>query len=159
MDNKKITIICPECSEFNYIEFKNDYKCKKCANGLTSKVYTKFLNSKPVIRTIMALAIGAGGYKGADILMEKNKLFAPEQHRYPIKTEYSIIENCTSRYSRPYSTIVFKKKREICTSALEEVQKEYSYSEFLKNKYNFLKKFRRKVNDKIIEKKRIHRYK
>ncbi len=127
-----ITIECPHCSKENNFDINAAVKCEHCKKEITGFRYSKEVKSS-LSGFIVGACIIAGGHIAADHIFEKN--------RYPISTEYSIIENCISSYNRPLTTRQFSEKRKVCQQVLTETQEEFDYKKFEEDQNGFLSKF------------------
>jgi hypothetical protein len=72
-----------------------------------------------------------------------------EHPRYPVKIEYALIDKCISSYDAPLSRTSFKKKRDACINAVEEIQNEVPFSEFERDQKVFMEVFA--IYAKILE--------
>ena len=68
-----------------------------------------------------------------------------EAERYPIDVEYSIIERTLSSDNTPVSRKRYQQKKEICIEALEETQKDFSYTEFKDTPIAFMNEYEKQV--------------
>lgn len=81
-----------------------------------------------------------------------------KQNRYPVEIEYAIIDQCISSYDEPIKYSNLKNKRKLCINALEQTQKDFSYSDFKKDKKGFIDKFRQhSVTVSLIEGEQVRR--
>ena len=132
----KLEIICPNCEEENTIKLSSSIKCKKCEEDLTKWKYGKIV--KKVIGAGMAFVIG--GTSAYQVGKHINS-----EERYPVATEYSIVNSCVSIYSEPLRRVYIKQKKEICISALSDTMKEIDYDDYTKNQTKFLNIFEQKA--------------
>lgn len=95
-------------------------------------------NKKKVASILMTLTVGGVSGHYVDDIIEKYNLQAD---RYPVGTEYRIIEKCISNYNEPISKKIYGNKREICICALEKTELDYEYSLFREDKDEFLNVF------------------
>lgn len=125
---------CPSCSAENNINVGNEIVCGKCKASLSGFAYRKY--KKPLMTAISALVIGAyGSYK-----LEHAYFHGA---RYPVRTEYAIIDSCVTSDRADLSTIEFKQKKQICLCAFEKTIDEISYAEFKSNVNEFLGTFKK----------------
>jgi ribosomal protein S27E len=116
-----LEVECPKCFEENIINLSSTIKCKHCNEPLIGKKY-----SKPLISTMTAIIIGAGG----GIFLDKKF----ETDRYPIHIEYNIIDSCLSSHEEPLYRKHYIKKRDICICSLRKTENELDYDDFKKDK-------------------------
>lgn len=95
-------------------------------------------NKNKVASILMTLTVGGVSGHYIDDVIEKYNL---QTERYPISTEYMIIEKCISNYDEPISKKIYGNKREICICALEKTELEYEYELFRNDNNKFLKLF------------------
>lgn len=133
MSKEVLEIECSHCKENNDINLSEEVKCKSCGESLTTKKYAK----KKIISASTALAVGLGGGLYIDEKFETD--------RYPIKTEYNIIQSCLSNDNRALSESNYKKKIDICICAQEKTMSDITYSEFKNNQVAFIKIFSENV--------------
>ncbi len=103
------------------------------------------MNKKNKIASILGIFI-LGNVSGhhIDDLVEKYNL---EIDRYPIKIEYSIIENCISSYDKPLKYSHIRNKKEVCICALDKTELVYDYKSFKYNQNGFIEIFENKSKE------------
>lgn len=128
-------IECPKCFKENNLNLEAKVNCGHCKEEITGYTY-----KKPLISATTALIIGAGGFFAVDNYLLSND-------RYPISTEYELIELCVSSYQKPMKSRNFSEKQSVCICALEETMKEISYSDINDKESNFIEVFDRKASE------------
>ena len=118
-------VICPKCNKENSIVVSGGTECRHC-----SKPLDKYKFKRILIPGVLLVAMGVGGERAKDYLMEPN--------RYPTKIEYALVDQCLSLDSTPMSRVSHKQKRDICIELLENAQKKYSFSEYKKAPKDFM---------------------
>jgi len=133
----KLEIVCPNCEEENTVKLSSEIKCKKCEKDLSTWKYGKI--AKKVMCSGTAIVIGSisAYHVGKHIHSED---------RYPIATEYSIVNSCVSNYSKPLRRIHIQQKKAICISVLSEIMKEFDYDDYKKDQAKFLDIFESKAS-------------
>lgn len=66
--------------------------------------------------------------------------------RYPIKTEFSIIDQCINKDKRIQYIEIYKYKKDICINAYSQTIKEVSYDEYKSNNRKFIDVFYKYIN-------------
>lgn len=131
----KLNITCPNCEEENIINLSSEIKCKKCEKKLTKWRYGKL--KKKVLGTGIAFFLIAPAYEIGKVMHSED--------RYPIVTEYSIVQSCISSYDQPLQRVYIKNKKNICVCALSKTMKEVDYDDFKKDQEKFLDRFEQKA--------------
>ena len=132
----KLEIICPSCEEENTIKLSSEVKCKKCEEDLSKWKYTKI--SKKIIGAGTAFVFGiAPAYQIGKHMHSED--------RYPVVTEYSIVNSCVSQYSKPLRKVYINHKKAICICALSKTMKTIDYDDFKKDQEKFLNIFEQKA--------------
>jgi len=132
----KLEIICPSCEEENTIKLSSEIKCKKCEKDLSKWKYTKI--SKKIIGAGTAFIFGiAPAYQIGKHMHSED--------RYPVATEYSIVNSCVSEYSEPLRRVQIRQKKAICICALSHTMKSIDYDDYKKNQEKFLDLFEQKA--------------
>ena len=134
--NNILEIDCPHCYEENKINLSSAIKCKHCSKPLIGEKY-----SKPIISAMTAIILGIGGGIFLDETFETD--------RYPIYTEYNIINSCLTNDEEPLKEEYYKQKRDICICALRKTENELDYSDYKKDKNNFLNIFEKEAKECI----------
>lgn len=129
-----LEVACPKCYEENQINLATTIKCKHCDEPLIGEKY-----SKPIISVMSAIILGIGG----GIILDETF----ETDRYPIKTEYNIIDSCLSYYEEPLKREDYKHKKDICICALKKTENEIDYSDVKKNNKEFLHTFENEAKE------------
>lgn len=129
----QIIIECPKCKKKNAVNISEPIECYNCKTVITQKKV-----NRPIITVVAALVIGLTGGHFADDMFEQN--------RYPIKIEHQILQNCISG-DKLISRYVYQSKASICLKALENTQKQVSFSEFEEDKNKFLKIFKEEIEN------------
>jgi len=106
--------------------------CKTCKN-----VIKKFSINKPLKAAGITIFIAYGSSQGIN--------YAITDNRYPLKTEYNLLEACTKLDRKLLSTKVFKKKRKVCLCTLTDTMNEISYSRYIVDKDGFFESFRTNI--------------
>lgn len=132
----RLEVICPNCDEENTIKLSSEIKCKKCEEDLTKSKYSKF--KKPIIGAMTAIMIGTPAAYQIGKHMHS-------EDRYPVATEYSIVNSCVSQYSKPLRKIYINHKKAICVCALSKTMKKIDYDEYKKDQEKFIDMFERKA--------------
>lgn len=124
-------IECPHCATDNDIELAGDISCKKCEKSFKDFEFSK----RKLVPAITALFIGiVGGYKLDGIVR-------PE--RYPLATEYAIVDTCVNSATNIVTTGHYINKREICLCALSKTVKDISYSDYKSKQSTFATSFKK----------------
>lgn len=124
-------IKCPACSKNNNLNLDN-VNCGSCKAALSGHHYGKIKAS--VGTAVIALGVGVfatakvGGYAGLN-------------DRYSIESEYAIVEMCVSASQRPLATSAYLGKKNDCTCALREVQKDYKVKDYNEQTEKYLAAF------------------
>lgn len=92
-------------------------------------------SGKPLISTFTAILIGGIG------VYEIDKRFFAE-HRYPVSVEYEVVDACVNSSRAALSSDQYKRKKEICSCALEKTQKDFPYKEMRKDESGFISRLR-----------------
>lgn len=121
---------CPHCDKKTRVKLSDTPKCIHCKEPIF------FKEKKPLISAFTALLIGGVG----GIYFQDNIA-----NRYPMSTEYSILENCISSYDKPLRRGYYSDKKEICICAFRKTQKVYEYDEFKESQSSFLDTFEEKA--------------
>ncbi len=135
----KLKIVCPNCEEENIIKLSSEIKCKKCEKDLTKWRYSKI--TKKVLGAGTAFILGvAPAYQIGKHMHSKD--------RYPVATEYSIVNSCVSEYSKPLRRTHIRQKKAICICALSHTMKEIDYDTYKesRNDDKFFTVFREEAN-------------
>ncbi len=112
-------------------------------------------NKQKITSLIMALTLGGVAGHHIDDIVEKYNIqtdditekYDLQVNRYPIETEYEIINNCISNDEKPIAREIYLEKKEVCICALEKTELDYSYYEYYTNYNTFLDKFELKANE------------
>ena len=108
-------ITCPKCSKGTNFNVTDIISCSHCQASFESLKLVK----KAMIGTVTALMIGGiAGHKIDDLL---------EPSRYPIATEYALVEQCVKGRKESLYVSNAKVKFAICTCALTKAQKHYDF--------------------------------
>ncbi len=120
-----------------YIE--ENITCSNC-----KQIQKKKLTIKPLfIGTFFTLI--AGGYSGYKI---SNITHSSE--RYPVKTEFSIIDYCINGDNTFHNIKDLKVKKDICIHAYYKTIQEVNYDDFRDNNNTFTKLFRKNINKSLL---------
>tara|TARA_B100000446_G_scaffold184189_2_gene205715 strand:- start:3266 stop:3664 length:399 start_codon:yes stop_codon:yes gene_type:complete len=128
-------IECPKCFKENNLNLEAKVNCGHCKEEITGYTY-----KKPLISATTALMIGAGGFYAVDQVVLADD-------RYPVTTEYSIIDSCLNNYREPIAYRIYDEKREVCICTLEKTMEEFSYNDFKEGQEAFIKVFEGKVKE------------
>lgn len=132
----KLEIICPDCEELNTIKLSSEINCKKCEKDLTKWRYAKI--SKKILGAGTAFVLGvAPAYQIGKHMHNED--------RYPVATEYSIVNSCVSQYSKPLRKIYINHKKAICVCALSKTMKKIDYDDFKEDQEKFIDIFEQKA--------------
>ena len=129
-------IECPNCQKENNLKLEAKVKCGSCGEELTGSTY-----KKPIISGMALLTIGVIGGQFVD--------YAVTDNRYPLKTEYSLIESCANSYEKPVKRRIYSNKKEICLCAMEDTMNEISYIRYKVDKDDFLLAFEKNADNCI----------
>lgn len=121
-------IECPKCDKENDLKLEAKVKCGNCGEELTGNTYRK-----PIISGMAVLAIGVAGGQ----IFE----YAVTDNRYPLKTEYFVIESCVNSYEKPVARHIYGNRKKICLCAMEDTMNEISYIRYKVNESGFLSAF------------------
>lgn len=121
-------IECPKCHKENNIKLNAIVRCGHCQEELSSHKFKKHIISSGAM-----LAVGIVGGQIADYVINDN--------RYPIKTEYSIIDACNNSYSELVSLSVYSRRKEICLCSMEKTMNEISYIRYKVDHESFASAF------------------
>ena len=128
-------IECPACKEINQIEYENNIACASCNKTLEGYFYKHF--KKPIILTSFVISLSAfGGY-------EVGKFISDD--RYPVATEYELINACSSGRLHALSRDSVKEKTALCICALEKTMDDISQSDIGGNEKQFVSRFRENI--------------
>lgn len=120
MQDADLKITCPKCAKNNIFDVTESVKCVHCDASFDSVKFAK----KALIGTVSALVIGGIAGKEIDDFLEPN--------RYPIKTEYALIEGCVKGTNATLLMQTARKKFEICSCALSITQKHFDHNRYEK---------------------------
>jgi len=134
---KKINLVCIKCNTENAIQVSKELHCKKCSEKLTGRKYGKIV-AIPLMTIIVS---GLFGYVLIDKLDNRGNIIGRQGNRYPIKMEFSLIEECSSGSRNLITQNYFIRKRGICFCALEKTQKTINYKGYIENKAEFFRQF------------------
>ena len=132
----KLKIICPSCEEENIIKLPSEIKCKKCKKDLTKWRYGKITKKVLGVGTAIAFGLLPAYEIGKHMYIEK---------RYPVATEYSIVNSCISQYSKPLRMVYIREKKSICVCALSNTMKTIDYNGYKKDQEKFMDIFEQKA--------------
>lgn len=107
--------------------------CPSCKQTQKKKLMIKPL----VMGAALSLFTGYGGYKISNMIHSSV--------RYPVKTEYSIINSCVNSDNILQYKAYLQEKRSICIKAYNKTIEQISYNEFKQNQKNFTKAFRNNI--------------
>jgi hypothetical protein len=128
-----MNILCPSCKLENKIENGEHILCGGCQKPFTGHTYKKY--KKPLLSATTALLLGIfGGYKADQWLLDNA--------RYPLETEYALMDSCINSSNIIASYMQRAKKQEICSCALTNTMNDISYSELSENEKIFASRFR-----------------
>lgn len=116
------------CGESEDIVARLSMSCRNCS----TKIYDG-LFEKPMKSLVIILLLGYGSSQFID--------YAITDNRYPMATEYSIINACLNSHSEPVSYRVYGKKQKICLCAMEDTMNEISYVRYKVQESAFLESF------------------
>lgn len=125
-------IKCPSCSKANDLNFESDVSCGHCKKTLRGYTYGKVKTSVAAI----VIAFGAGAFT-----THKVDGYTGVGDRYPIKSEYSIIEICLAGSQQALALNQYKAKKEDCICALSKVQQKYKVRDFNERTAEYLAAF------------------
>jgi hypothetical protein len=114
-------IECPSCSQANNLNLLRTIICAKCKEPLSGHKYSK--SGKPMLSAISAVILSVIGYKAIDSNFW-------EEGRYPVATEYAIIDSCVNADKRPLPTPVYDAKKNTCVCLLEKTMVTLPYNEY-----------------------------
>lgn len=122
-------IKCPGCSKTNNLNL-DTVNCGGCKATLTGFTYGKI--KKSVGTVVIALAVGG---------ITTAKVGGWLNDRYSIENEYALIDMCVNGSQRPLATFAYAGKKNDCTCALKEVQKNYKVKDFTAERDKYLTAF------------------
>lgn len=134
----KLEIICPDCEELNKIKLSSEIKCKKCEKDLTKWRYGKV--SKKILGAGTAFILGVAPAYQIGKHMHN-------EHRYPVDTEYSIVNSCVSQYSKPLRRVYIQQKKAICICALSKTMRKIDYDDYKNDENKFFDIFEQKATE------------
>lgn len=121
---------CPSCAKEKEIEYAENIICDQCKSSFFGHTYKKF--KKPLLSASAALFIGAfGGYKVGDALSPPD--------RYPLPTEYQLVNSCVNSSARPLTLESYARKQEICLCAVEATTAEIDFASMRKDSDAFVR--------------------
>jgi len=135
-DEGYINVVCPQCEHENSIKLESEGKCSKCDCALHGRNYVEFTWS--LSGKFLLIVGGCAGYFINDYV---------ERNRYPIWTEYKIVEQCVHSSREALFRKVFNEKEKVCVCALKKTQKKFNYSKFREDPNSFMSLFSSSVND------------
>lgn len=116
------------CGDKEILKANLKVYCDTCSNVVYRKHYAK---------PFKAAAIGALVCYGSLNFFE----YAVTDNRYPLKTEYAILEACTNPNQKPVTRYIYGNRQKICLCALEDTMNEISHLRYLVNKSSFISAF------------------
>ncbi|OCH21862.1 hypothetical protein [Aliivibrio logei] len=123
-------IECPHCQTDNKIEFAENIVCKECEKSFKGFKFSK----RKLISSGAVLAVGLiGGYKVNTAL---------DEVRYPLETEYAIVDSCINGSKNMVSTSWYESKRELCLCTLGKTTEDISYSTYQSDQNAFVSAFK-----------------
>ena len=127
-------IACPKCGTDTRLPLPFGITCASCKAHIADG---KFDRRTPRLGrlVIVAAATGALSYT----IMSSD--------RYPIATEYALVESCVGNSKRSFLDREVREKRDICMCALEQVQQDWTLDDFEKDRKIFFKTFRTKAEE------------
>lgn len=134
--NNKIIIECPHCKKDSTVELR-DANCPKCEKSIAGIRFKKAAFS--VLMSGILVSTGLFGYRQ----YEKNL------HRYPVSTEFAIIDQCVSGSGGRLYKDDLQNKLQICLYSLEQTQKNISYSDFKESSASFMNEFQKHVYEAV----------
>lgn len=102
--------------------------CSTCSNVLLRKIY-----KRPFKSAFIGIVLSYGGLNFVE--------YAITDNRYPLKTEFAILNACMSPNQMPVARGVYGERQEMCLCALEDTMNEISHIRYLVNKNGFLDAF------------------
>ena len=105
-----------------------EFHCQTCSN-VTKEISIK----KPLKVAAIAAILAYSGSQFAD--------YAITDNRYPLETEYSLLEACISSYQKPLSGSQYRNKKNKCLCALQETMNEISHIRYMVSEDSFLDAF------------------
>lgn len=129
-------LICENSNCKKEIEIDEKIICSHCKT-----LQKKTLAIKPLVAgAILAGFAAFAGYKVSPIVTSSS-----DNWRYPVKTEFSIIDSCINSDKSIQLRIHLKQKKEICITATEQTMQQISYANFKENQSKFTNAFRQNI--------------
>ncbi|WP_392564393.1 hypothetical protein RHO13_02200 [Orbus wheelerorum] len=129
-------LICDNSICKKEIEIEEKITCPAC-----KAIQKKILMIKPIITGTLLAGIAAfGGYEVSKVTSSSNNSW-----RYPIETEFTIIDFCINKDPVIQKRDNLERKRERCFKATSETMKQISYNKFRKDKKYFLDVFKQNI--------------
>ena len=131
-------IECPHCSAINNISKDTKINCGSCKEEVSGYKYKK--SGRAIVTTFSAIVIGTLGYSGI-----KDYIFSDS--RYPVLTEYSIIDACLNSHEKPLQGYLYSSKRKVCSCSLRKTMDDISYKEFDSSTKHFIRTFEKNAEE------------
>jgi hypothetical protein len=114
-----VEITCPKCSKETDFKVTDAISCEHCKSSFSG---LRLAVKKALLPTVGALALaGYAGHKLDDLL---------EPNRYPLETEYALVESCVQGAKRSDYWKLAEGKFELCSCALKLAQKTVNFKKF-----------------------------
>jgi len=127
-------IECPNCQEDNEIDFAENISCRKCEKSFKGFKFSK----RKLISVSTALAFGAlSGYTVNNAI---------DESRYPLETEYALVDTCINSSKNTLTRSQYKHKKEVCLCALTATFKDMSYSTYKSDHETFILELKKNAN-------------
>jgi len=117
-----------KCEENQKLGATIEFHCQTCSN-----VTKEFSITKPFKVAAIATLLAYSGSQFVD--------YAITDNRYPLATEYDLLESCLSSYQKPLSGNQYRNKKSKCLCALEDTMNEISHVRYLVSENGFLEAF------------------
>lgn len=127
-------IACPECGTDTRLPLPFGITCASCKVHIADGKFDRRSNRLGRL-VFVAAATGALSYT----IMSSD--------RYPIETEYAIVESCVGNSKRSFLDREVREKRDVCLCALDQTQQELTLDDFNDDRKVFFTTFRAKADE------------
>lgn len=107
--------------------------------GECSEVIKTVKFKKPMKALGIAILCTAAGGQAVE--------YAITDNRYPIKTEYEIVDQCVNAHGKAIKENAYKRIKKICLCALEETMNEISFTRYIVNENSFINALNRRIKE------------
>lgn len=112
--------------------------CEECGH-----IFKRIDIKKPLTAGAIAAVLAYTGSQAVEL--------AVTDHRYPLETEYALVEACVDGARETLSYRRYQRKRSICLCALENTTNDISYTGYIIDDDNFIDTFKQNKRECIDE--------